>query len=70
MLYGVNNGVAINNLLPCMNTSELIELWYTKFCIELVKPQPSFETFCILMKQNDFDFDQVMKYYKRRFLSD
>ncbi len=53
-----------------MTTSELIELWYTKFCIELAKPKPSFKTFCILMKQNDFDFDQVMKYYESRFLSD
>jgi hypothetical protein len=54
-----------------MTNSELIELWYTKFCIlDTARPRPSFKTFCSLMKQNDFDFDQVMKYYKSRFLSD
>ena len=53
-----------------MTTSELIELWYTKFCIEHTEPKPSFKTFCTLMKQNDFDFDSTMKYYKDRFLID
>ena len=52
-----------------MNTSELITLWYTKFCMERIKPKPSFKTFCILMKQNDFDFDVAMEYYKDRFFS-
>ena len=53
-----------------MNTSELISLWYTKFCIELIKPRPSFKTFCVLMKQTNFDFDRMMEYYKKRFLID
>jgi len=53
-----------------MTTSKLISLWYAKFCIEQIKPKPSFKTFCILMKQNDFDFDQAMDHYKNRFLID
>ena len=52
-----------------MTTSKLITLWYKKFCIERIKPKPSFKTFCNLMKQNDFDFEVAMEYYKDRFFS-
>jgi hypothetical protein len=67
-------GIGVNRLLKIialiMTTSKLISLWYAKFCIEQIKPKLSFETFCILMKQNDFDFAQAMECYKSRFLID
>jgi len=50
-----------------MTTSDLIKLWYTKFCIERIKPRPDFKTFCNLMKQNDFNYERAMDYYKKYF---
>ena len=50
-----------------MTTSDLIKLWYTEFCILNKKPRPDFKTFCNLMKQNDFEYDKTMDYYKKHF---
>ena len=53
-----------------MTTSDLIELWYREFCMLNKKPRPDFKTFCNLMKQNDFDLEKTMKYYRDKFLID
>lgn len=50
-----------------MNTSELIELWYTKFCIKKLKPMPDFKTFKILMERHDYNFDGMFAEYKEKF---
>jgi hypothetical protein len=50
-----------------MNKSELIELWYTEFCMLNKKPRPDFQTFCNLMKRNGFDLKKTMVDYEKLF---
>jgi hypothetical protein len=50
-----------------MTLSQLIELWYTKFCIEMIRPRPDFKTFCSLMEHRGWDYDSAMEDYKRKF---
>ena len=50
-----------------MTTSELIELWYIEFCIQLRKPKPDFKTFCQMMGQHDWDYEATMKTYTEKF---
>ncbi len=50
-----------------MNTSELIKIWYTEFFMLNRKPQPSFVTFCQLMKQNNWNIEETMEIYTTKF---
>jgi hypothetical protein len=50
-----------------MNTSELIKIWYTEFFMLHREPQPSFITFCQLMKQNNWNIEETMEIYTTKF---
>ena len=50
-----------------MHTSELISIWYMEFCILRRKPQPSFMTFCQLMKHNNWNIEEAMEIYTTKF---